>query len=49
MMKGLKRFRRTSFSVLIAIGLGLAFIAIHKAEDVKALELLKGKKGQARI
>ena len=49
MMKGLKRFRRTSFSVLIAIGLGLAFIAIHKAEDVKALELFKGKKGQARI
>lgn len=49
MIKGLKRFRRTSFSVLIAIGLGLAFIGIHKDKDVKALELFKGKKEEAKI
>jgi len=46
-MKGLTRFRRRSFSVLIAIGLGLAFIGIHK--DLRSLELLKGKKERARV
>ena len=46
-MKGLIRFRRRSFSVLIAIGLGLAFIGIHK--DLMSLELFKGKRQKARI
>ena len=46
-MKGLIRFRRRSFSVLIAISLGLAFIGIHK--DLRSLELFKGKKEKARI
>jgi serine protease Do len=46
-MKGLIRFRRRSFSVLIAIGLGLAFIGIHK--DLMSLELFKGKREKARI
>ena len=47
MMQGMKRFRTAALFVLIVVSLGLAFIAIHKAEDVKALELFKGKKGQA--
>ena len=46
-MKGLIRFRRRSFSVLIAISLGLAFIGIHK--DLRSLELFKGKKQKGRI
>lgn len=46
-MKGLIRFRRRSFSVLIAIGLGLAFIGIHK--DLRSLELFKGKKEKATV
>ena len=49
MMQGMKRFRTAAVSVLIVVSLGLAFIAIHKAKDVKALDLFKGKKGQARI
>jgi serine protease Do len=47
MMKGLIRFRRGWFSFLLAIGLGLAFIGIHK--DVRSLELFKGKKEKNRI
>ncbi len=46
-MKGLIRFRRRSFSVLIAIGLGLAFIGTHK--DLMSLELFKGKREKTRI
>jgi len=46
-MKGLIRFRRGWFSFLLAIGLGLAFIGIHK--DVRSLELFKGKKEKNRI
>jgi len=47
MMKGLIPLRRKSFSVLIAIGLGLAFIGIHK--DLRSLELFKGKKEKATV
>ncbi len=49
MMKGLIGFWRRSFFVSIAIGLGLVFIGIYKDKDLKALELSKAKKEEARI
>jgi len=49
MMKGLIRFKRIWFPVLIVIGLGLAFIGIHKDNDTNAVELFKGKKEEVRI
>ena len=48
-MKGLIRFRGRLFSVLIAIGLGLAFIGVYKDTDIKAVELFKAKKEKAGI
>jgi serine protease Do len=47
MIKGFIGFRRRWFSVLMAIGLALAFIGIHK--EARSLELFKGKKEKGRI
>ncbi len=49
MVNGQIRFSRRWISVLIVIGIGLAFIGILKNKDVGALELFKGKKQEARV
>ncbi len=49
MVKGLIRLRGRLFLILIAIGIGLAFLAILKDKDLGALESFKGKQEGSRI
>ncbi|UCD71024.1 MAG: DegQ family serine endoprotease [Syntrophobacterales bacterium] len=49
MTNRLIHFGKRLFFVFIAVCFGLAFVGIYKDKDLKALELFKGKKGEASV